>query len=60
MTDALEDYEGAVIIGGRHFTNLRFADDKDGFTVNEHKLVRLIDRPHKNMVWKSAQTKQRS
>ena len=30
MTDALEDYEGTVSIGGRTITNLRFADDIDG------------------------------
>ena len=27
MTDALEDHEGTVSIGGRTITNLRFADD---------------------------------
>ena len=27
MTDALEDHEGAVSIGGRTVTNIRFADD---------------------------------
>ena len=30
MTDALEDHEGTVSIGGRTITNLRFADDIDG------------------------------
>ena len=30
MTDALEDREGTVSIGGRAITNLRFADDIDG------------------------------
>ena len=30
MTDALEDHEGTVSIGGRTVTNLRFADDIDG------------------------------
>ena len=30
MTDALEDHEGGVSIGGRTTTNLRFADDIDG------------------------------
>ena len=30
MTDALEDNEGTVSIGGRAITNLRFADDIDG------------------------------
>ena len=29
MTDALEDHEGTVSIGGRTITNLRFADDID-------------------------------
>ena len=30
MTDALEDHEGTVSIGGRTITNLRFADNIDG------------------------------
>ena len=30
MTDALEDHECTVSIGGRTITNLRFADDIDG------------------------------
>ncbi|WP_293650524.1 reverse transcriptase domain-containing protein [Thiolapillus sp.] len=30
MTDALEDHEGTVSIGGRTITDLRFADDIDG------------------------------
>ena len=30
MTDALEDHEGTVSIGGRTITNRRFADDIDG------------------------------
>ena len=30
LTDALEDHEGTVSIGGRAITNLRFADDIDG------------------------------
>lgn len=30
MTDALEDHEGPVTIGGRTITNLRFADGIDG------------------------------
>ena len=31
MTDALEDHEGTVSIGGRTLANLRFAADIDGF-----------------------------
>ena len=30
MTDALQEHEGTVSIGGRTVTNLRFADDIDG------------------------------
>ena len=29
MSDALEEYDGEVSIGGRNITNLRFADDID-------------------------------
>ena len=29
MSDALEEHDGKVSIGGRNITNLRFADDKD-------------------------------
>ena len=34
-TDALDDYEGTVSIGGRTITNLRFADDIDGLAGKE-------------------------
>ena len=37
MTDALEDHEGTVIIGGRTLTNLRFADDIDGLAGEEEE-----------------------
>ena len=30
MTDAIEDHEGTVNIGGRTITNLRYTDDIDG------------------------------
>ena len=33
MTDALENHEGSVSIGGRTITNLRFADDIDALVV---------------------------
>ena len=29
MSDALEEHDGKVSIGGRNITNLRFADDID-------------------------------
>ena len=38
MTDALEDHEGTVSIGGRIITNLRFADDIDGLAGEEEEL----------------------
>ena len=44
MTDALEDHEGTVSIGGRTLANLRFADDIDGFAGEEEELANLVER----------------
>ena len=44
MTDALEDHEGTVSIGGRTITNLRFADDIDGLAGEEEELAKLVER----------------
>ena len=44
MTDALEDYEGTVSIGGRTITNLRSADDIDGLAGEEEELANLAER----------------
>ena len=44
MTDALEDHEGTVRIGGRTITNLRFADDIDGLAGEEEELANLAER----------------
>ena len=44
MTDALEDHQGTVSIGGRTITNLRFADDIDGLAGKEEELASLVDR----------------
>ena len=44
MTDALEDHNGTVSIGGKTITNLRFADDIDGLAGSENELVELVDR----------------
>ena len=44
MTDAFEDYEGTVNIGGRTITNLRFADDVDGLAGQEEELANLVER----------------
>ena len=35
MTDALDDHERSVSIGGRTITNLRFADDIDALARKE-------------------------
>ena len=43
MTDALEDHEGTVSIGGRTITNLRFADDFDGLPGEEEELAKLVE-----------------
>ena len=42
MTDASEDHEGIVSIGGRTITNLRFADDIDGLA-GEEELANLVE-----------------
>ena len=44
MTDALEDHEGTVSIGGRTITNLCFADDIDGLAGEEEELANLVER----------------
>ena len=43
ITDALEDHEGTVSIGGRTITNLRFADDMDGLAGEEEELAKLVE-----------------
>ena len=42
MTNALEDHEGTVSIGGRTTTNLCFADDIDGLAGEEEELAKLV------------------
>ena len=44
MTDAFEDHEGTVSIGGRTITSLRFADNIDGLAGEEDKLANLVER----------------
>ena len=44
MTDALENHEGPVSIGGRTITNFRFADDIDGLEGEEEELANLVER----------------
>ena len=47
MTDALEDHEGTLSVGGRTITNLRFADDIDGLAGEEEELANLVERHDK-------------
>ena len=42
MTDALEDHEGTVSIGGRTIIDLRFADDINGLAGDEEELANLV------------------
>ena len=43
MSDALEEHDGKVSIGGRKIINLRFADDIDALAEEEHELDALVD-----------------
>ena len=43
MTDALENHQSTVSIGGRTITNLRFVDDIDGLAGDEQELVNLVE-----------------
>ena len=44
MTDALNDHEGTVSIGGRKITNLHVANDIDGLAGREEELADLVER----------------
>ena len=43
MSDALEEHDGKVSIGGRDITNLRFADDIDAPSEEEQELEALVE-----------------
>ena len=43
-TDALEDHERTVRIGGRTITSLLFADNIDGLAGEEQELAKLVER----------------
>ena len=42
MTDALEEHDGKLSIGGRNITNLRFADDIDALAEEEQEVEALV------------------
>ena len=43
MSDALEEHDGKVSIGGRNITILRFADDIDALAEEEQELEALVE-----------------
>ena len=43
MSDALEEHDGKVSVGGRNITNLRFADDIDALPEVEQELEALVE-----------------
>ena len=43
MSDALEEHDGKVSIGGSNITNLRFADDTDALAEEEQELEALVE-----------------
>ena len=47
MSDALEEHDGEVSIGGRNITNLRFADDIDALAEEKQELEALVESLHK-------------
>ena len=54
MTDALEDHEGTVSIGGRTIPNLRFADDIYGLAGEKEELANSVERLDKaSTAWRS-------
>ena len=44
LSDALEEHDWKVSIGGRNITNLRFADDIDALAEEEQELEALEER----------------
>ena len=43
LSDALEEHDGKVSIGGRNITNLRFVDDIDALAEEEQELEALVE-----------------
>ena len=43
MSDALEEHDGKVSLGGRNITNLRFADDIDALGEEKQELEALVE-----------------
>ena len=43
MSDALEEHDGKISIGGKSITNRRFTDDIDALAEEEQKLKALVE-----------------
>ena len=54
MSDALEEHDGKVSIGGRDIINLRFADDIDALAEEMQELEALVEGFDKNASAKPA------
>ena len=55
ISDALEEHDGKVTIGGRNITNLRFADGIDALAEEEQELEALVeslDKSAKRIRWR--------
>ena len=50
ISDALEEHDRKVSIGGRNITNLRFADDIDALAEEEQELEVLVERLDKTCI----------
>ena len=51
MSDALEEHDGKVSIGGRNITNLRFADDIDALAEEDQELEAVVESLDKTCTW---------
>ena len=47
MSNALEEHDGKVSIGGRYITNLQCADDIDALAEEEQELEALVESLNK-------------
>ena len=59
MTDALEEHDGKVSLGGRNITNLRFADGIDALAEEKQELEAQVESLDKictryGIRWRSA------
>ena len=60
MSDAFEEHDGEVSIGGRNITNLWFADDIATLVEEEQELEALVeslDKPAQGIRWKFVRRK---